>query len=72
MGRVRRYKKIKAIDPFAKGGDGKKGRKIHDLDRNLPPDIKNHQAPRMKARQGTSVARRGGGREAVDASVIQY
>lgn len=54
MGRVRRYKRVKAMDPFAKGGGKKKGRKSDDLDRNLPPNIKNHQAPRMNSQQGTN------------------
>ncbi|CAM9320794.1 unnamed protein product [Choristocarpus tenellus] len=43
MGRVRRYKKVKAIDPFSK----QKGKKINELDRNLPPDVKNHEAQRL-------------------------
>ncbi|CAN0038221.1 unnamed protein product [Discosporangium mesarthrocarpum] len=43
MGRVRRYKKIKSIDPFSK----QKAKKNNDLDRNLPPDVKNHQAQRL-------------------------
>lgn len=52
MGRVRRYKKFKAMDPFAKGGGNTKGRKGDDLDRNLPPNVKNHQAPRINSQQG--------------------
>lgn len=48
MGRVKRYKAIKAIDPFTK----KKKNKIDDRDRNLPPDIKNHQAQRLNNVEG--------------------
>lgn len=48
MGRVKRYKKVKSMDPFAKGAGGsKKRRKDEDLDRNLPPDVMNHQAQRL-------------------------
>lgn len=47
MGRVRRYKKFKAVDPCAKG----KTKKDSDRDRNLPPDVKNHQAQRVNASQ---------------------
>lgn len=43
MGRVRRYKKVKATDPFSKG----KKNKLNDKDRCLPPDVKNHQAQRL-------------------------
>eukprot|EP00752_Nemacystus_decipiens_P012661 g11215.t1 len=56
MGRVRKYKKVKAMDPFAKGGGGGRtglGRKKgSDLDRNLPPDVKNHQAQRLNNLEG--------------------
>eukprot|EP00904_Undaria_pinnatifida_P007774 jgi/Undpi1/4126/HiC_scaffold_16.g07493.m1 len=54
MGRVKKYKKVKAMDPFAKGGGGgKMGRKRgDDLDRNLPPDVKNHQAQRLNNLEG--------------------
>lgn len=56
MGRVRKYKKVKAMDPFAKGGGGGRmgmGRKGgSDLDRNLPPDVKNHQAQRLNNLEG--------------------
>lgn len=48
MGRVRRYKKVKAIDPFSK----RKTAKVNDKDRNLPPDVKNHQAQRLNNLQG--------------------
>ncbi|CAM9502392.1 unnamed protein product, partial [Pylaiella littoralis] len=51
MGHVRKYKKVKAMDSFAKGGGGGRmgmGRKGgSDLDRNLPPDVKNHQAQKQ-------------------------
>lgn len=66
MGRVRKYKKVKAMDPFAKGGGGGRmgmGRKGgSDLDRNLPPDVKNHQAQKqsvrtIKQRSSTSYCR---------------
>lgn len=56
MGRVRKYKKVKAMDPFAKGGGGGRmglGRKGgSDMDRNLPPDVKNHQAQRLNNLEG--------------------
>lgn len=55
MGRVKKYKKVKAMDPFAKGGGGgKMGRKSRsdDLDRNLPPEVKNHQAQRLNNLEG--------------------
>lgn len=56
MGRVKRYKKVKAMDPFAKHSTGaKKGfgsRKSDDLDRNLPPDVKNHEAQRLNNLHG--------------------
>ncbi|CAM9912604.1 unnamed protein product [Ectocarpus fasciculatus] len=56
MGRVRKYKKVKAMDPFAKGGGGGRmgmGRKGgSDVDRNLPPDVKNHQAQRLNNLEG--------------------
>lgn len=54
MGRVKRYKKVKAMDPFAKGGGGglKKGHRSEDLSRNLPPDVKNHQAQRLNNLDG--------------------
>lgn len=57
MGRVKKYKKVKAMDPFAKGGGGgKMGRKRgDDLDRNLPPDVKNHQAQRLNNLEGGTV-----------------
>lgn len=55
MGRVKRYKKVKAMDPFAKGGGGgKMGRKNDDLDRNLPPDVKNHEAQRLSNLEGVA------------------
>lgn len=44
------------MDPFAKGGGGGRmgmGRKGgSDLDRNLPPDVKNHQAQRLNNLEG--------------------
>lgn len=61
MGRVRKYKKVKAMDPFAKGGGGGRmglGRRGgSDLDRNLPPDVKNHQAQRLHNLEGACVPR---------------
>lgn len=39
---------MKAIDPFSKG----KKAKVNDKDRNLPPDVKNHQAQRLNNLQG--------------------
>lgn len=63
MGRVRKYKKVKAVDPFAKGGGGRMGmgRKggSSDMDRNLPPDVKNHQAQRLNNLEGGVCARVG-------------
>lgn len=61
MGRVKKYRKVKAMDPFAKGGGGgKMGRKSRsdDLDRNLPPDVKNHQAQRLNNLEGGATIRR--------------
>lgn len=53
MGRVRRYKKVKAMDPFAKS----KSSKVKDKDKNLPPDVKNHQAQRLNNLQGEKYER---------------
>jgi hypothetical protein len=46
MGRVRRYKKIKAIDPFSKRAKKKDAR-----EHNLPPDMLNHVAQRQESRE---------------------
>ncbi|CAM9964660.1 unnamed protein product [Scytosiphon promiscuus] len=63
MGRVRKYKKVKAVDPFAKGGGGRMGmgRKggSSDMDRNLPPDVKNHEAQRLNNLEGEGKGKKG-------------